>query len=56
MYILDAAYDAGIRHFDVARAYGHGLSEGYLGAFLRRRGVAPLDYRARFAVNGRAEH
>jgi D-threo-aldose 1-dehydrogenase len=34
--ILDAAYDAGIRHFDVARSYGRGLTEGILGRFLRR--------------------
>jgi D-threo-aldose 1-dehydrogenase len=36
--LLDAAYDAGIRHFDVARSYGRGLTEGVLGRFLRRRG------------------
>jgi hypothetical protein len=34
--VLDAAYEAGIRHFDVARAYGRGLTEGMLGRFLRR--------------------
>ena len=60
MYILDAAYDAGIRHFDVARAYGHGLSEGYLGAFLRRRnanvtvttkyGILPPTRRSLFRI------
>jgi D-threo-aldose 1-dehydrogenase len=33
---LDAAYDAGIRHFDVARSYGRGLTEGMLGRFLKR--------------------
>jgi D-threo-aldose 1-dehydrogenase len=36
--VLDAAYDAGIRHFDVARSYGRGLTEGMLGRFLKRRG------------------
>lgn len=34
--VLDAAFDAGIRHFDVARAYGRGLTEGIVGRFLRR--------------------
>jgi D-threo-aldose 1-dehydrogenase len=34
--VLEAAYDAGIRHFDVARSYGSGLTEGMLGRFLRR--------------------
>jgi D-threo-aldose 1-dehydrogenase len=35
-YLLEAAYDAGIRHFDVARAYGRGLTEGAVGRFLRK--------------------
>jgi D-threo-aldose 1-dehydrogenase len=34
---LDAAYDAGIRHFDVAPMYGLGLAEPELGRFLRGR-------------------
>lgn len=34
--LLDIAYDAGIRHFDVARSYGRGLTEGCLGRFLKR--------------------
>jgi D-threo-aldose 1-dehydrogenase len=34
--VLEAAYDAGVRHFDVARSYGSGLTEGMLGRFLRR--------------------
>jgi D-threo-aldose 1-dehydrogenase len=34
---LDAAYDAGIRHFDVAPMYGLGLAEAELGSFLKRR-------------------
>ncbi len=34
--LLDAAYDAGIRHFDVARSYGGGLTEILLGRFLKR--------------------
>jgi len=35
--VLDAAYDAGIRHFDVAPMYGLGLAETELGSFLKRR-------------------
>ena len=33
--MLGAAYDAGIRHFDVARSYGYGDAEGVVGEFLR---------------------
>ena len=32
--VLDAAWDAGIRHFDTAPHYGLGLSERRLGTFL----------------------
>jgi choline dehydrogenase-like flavoprotein/diketogulonate reductase-like aldo/keto reductase len=32
--LLDAAWDAGIRHFDTARLYGQGMTEGLLGEFL----------------------
>ena len=35
--LLETAYDAGIRHFDVARAYGSGDAEGVLGRFLDGR-------------------
>jgi hypothetical protein len=35
--LLEAAYDSGIRHFDVARAYGTGDAEAALGRFARRR-------------------
>jgi D-threo-aldose 1-dehydrogenase len=35
--LLHAAYDAGIRHFDVAPMYGLGRAERELGAFARRR-------------------
>jgi D-threo-aldose 1-dehydrogenase len=35
--ILDAAYDAGIRHFDVGPSYANGAAEGYLGKFLSKR-------------------
>ena len=33
--LLETAFDAGIRHFDVAPSYGHGLAERCLGKFLR---------------------
>ena len=35
--LLDQAFDAGIRHFDVARMYGLGAAEGELGRFARGR-------------------
>ena len=35
--LLDAAHDAGIRHFDVAPMYGLGLAERELGRFIRHR-------------------
>lgn len=35
--LLEAAYDLGIRHFDVAPIYGLGLAERELADFLRRR-------------------
>jgi aryl-alcohol dehydrogenase-like predicted oxidoreductase len=37
--VLDTAYGAGIRYFDVARSYGH--AERFLASWLRARGVAP---------------
>lgn len=33
--LLETAFDAGIRHFDVAPSYGHGQAERCLGKFLR---------------------
>jgi aryl-alcohol dehydrogenase-like predicted oxidoreductase len=36
--MLDAAWDAGIRHFDVAPSYGYGEAEACLGEFLRQHG------------------
>ena len=36
-WILDSAYDAGIRHFDVAPMYGLGSAEAELAAFLKSR-------------------
>lgn len=35
--LLEAAYDAGVRHFDVAPPYGFGQAEGCLGEFLAGR-------------------
>lgn len=37
LQVLGAAFDAGVRHFDVARYYGYGESEGVLGRFLKSR-------------------
>src|SRR6266513_974835 len=37
--VLDAAYRAGVRHFDAARSYGR--AEEFLGSWLRSRSVAP---------------
>jgi D-threo-aldose 1-dehydrogenase len=35
--VLEATFEAGIRHFDVAPMYGFGLAESELGAFLKGR-------------------
>ncbi|GKS77141.1 aldo/keto reductase [Acidovorax sp. SUPP950] len=40
--VLQAAWDAGVRHFDTSPFYGYGLSEYRLGHFLR--GKHPDDY------------
>lgn len=37
--MLDAAWEAGIRHFDAARSYG--MAEAFLGSWLRSRNVPP---------------
>ena len=34
--VLEAAFEAGIRHFDVAPMYGYGQAEGVLGEFISR--------------------
>lgn len=39
--VLDAAWEAGIRYFDVARSYGRG--EAFLGEWLQRRSIARGD-------------
>lgn len=59
---LESAFDAGIRHFDVAPMYGYGEAERCLGKFLTRHagevtittkyGIAPVR-RAGFAGAGR---
>ena len=35
--LLESAFDVGIRHFDVARYYGYGETEGILGTFIKYR-------------------
>lgn len=35
LLLLETAYEAGIRHFDIAPSYGYGLAERCLGKFLR---------------------
>lgn len=37
--VLDAAYERGVRYFDVARSYG--LGEAFLGAWIERRRLEP---------------
>ena len=37
LQVLATAFDVGVRHFDVARYYGYGESEGLLGRFLKSR-------------------
>src|SRR5580700_8770199 len=37
--VLDAAYERGVRYFDVARSYGR--AEAFLAAWLERRGLGP---------------
>jgi aryl-alcohol dehydrogenase-like predicted oxidoreductase len=39
--LMDAAWDAGITHFDTADAYGGGRSELWMGRWIRSRGVRP---------------
>jgi aryl-alcohol dehydrogenase-like predicted oxidoreductase len=39
--LMDAAWEAGIDHFDTADAYGGGRSERTIGEWMRRRGVHP---------------
>jgi aryl-alcohol dehydrogenase-like predicted oxidoreductase len=39
--LMDAAWDAGMRRFDTADAYGGGRSETWIGQWMRDRGVRP---------------
>jgi aryl-alcohol dehydrogenase-like predicted oxidoreductase len=39
--LMDAAWEAGIRHFDTADAYGGGRSESAIGKWIVARGVRP---------------
>jgi aryl-alcohol dehydrogenase-like predicted oxidoreductase len=58
--VLETAFDAGIRHFDVAPLYGYGEAEGCLGEFLRRHpghvtvttkyGIPPANSRSLMSV------
>jgi aryl-alcohol dehydrogenase-like predicted oxidoreductase len=41
MAIMDRAWEAGIRWFDTADAYGGGASERWIGEWIRERGVRP---------------
>ncbi|HEY7147093.1 MAG TPA: aldo/keto reductase [Streptosporangiaceae bacterium] len=40
--LMDAAWEAGITHFDTADAYGGGRSEQAIGGWIAARGVRPL--------------
>jgi len=61
--VLEAAFDAGIRHFDTAPMYGYGESEGCLGEFLARHradvtvttkyGIPPARNRSLLSVGRR---
>jgi len=50
---LDAAYDAGLRHFDVAPMYGLGLAEAELAPFLSRR-RAEVTVTTKFGIEATA--
>jgi aryl-alcohol dehydrogenase-like predicted oxidoreductase len=41
LVLMDAAWEAGITHFDTADAYGGGRSERAIGRWIRKRGVRP---------------
>ena len=48
--LLDSAFDCGIRHFDVARAYGLGVAEEILGGFLRRHRRDDVTITTKFGI------
>src|ERR1700746_497608 len=39
--VMDAAWEAGLTHFDTADAYGGGRSEASIGHWIAARGVRP---------------
>jgi len=47
---LDAAFAAGIRHFDVAPSYAEGAAEGYLGNFLKRRRAEGITVTTKYGI------
>ncbi|MFT4151477.1 MAG: aldo/keto reductase [Paracoccaceae bacterium] len=50
---LDAAWEAGITHFDTANIYGMGISETVLGEWLAMRGHSPvIATKASFVLTG----
>jgi aryl-alcohol dehydrogenase-like predicted oxidoreductase len=55
--LLEEAYAAGIRHFDVARSYGLGLAEREVAAFARgRRAELVLTTKFGLEVSARLQH
>ena len=48
--LLAAAYEAGVRHFDVARYYGYGDAEGVVGEFLRTVPRASVTVTTKFGL------
>lgn len=53
--LLDTAWNAGIRHFDVARRYGQGRTEALLGKFLREHPEATVTTKYGLFPPGMAE-
>jgi aryl-alcohol dehydrogenase-like predicted oxidoreductase len=47
--LLGEAFDAGVRHFDVARYYGYGEAEGRLGRFIKSR-RAEISITTKFGI------
>src|SRR2546429_5612613 len=55
--LMDAAWQAGITHFDTADAYGGGRSEQAIGEWIRSRGVRPgLTTKTFNPMEARADH
>lgn len=42
-HVLDAAFEKGVRRFDLARTYGHGKSETIFGEWMEARGINRND-------------